>query len=239
MRPVNLLPEGQRPRGPGDSTGNGPKIALGVLAALLVMVAGYVFTANQVSSRETELAETRAVTADVQARVAALAPYAQLATIKQTREASVTELAGGRFDWERLMREVARVLPRGTWLSTVTAGTGPQDSSDGGGPPEPGSESDTTPTVKLEGCAPSQPAVATLLVRLRKLYGVTDVQLGESRREESDDSGSGAAPTDSASSSGSCGDNFSFDATATFEPPVAVSVGVKVDRVPAALGGGQ
>jgi Tfp pilus assembly protein PilN len=238
MKPVNLLPEGQRPRGPGDSTGNGPKIAIGVLAVLLLMVAGYVFTANQVSSRETEIAETRAAADAAQARATALAPYSQLAAIKQTRTASVTELAGGRFDWERLMREIAMVLPSGTWLRTVTAGSGPQDGSDSGGPPEPGSEADTTPTVKLEGCSPSQPGVATLLVRLRKLNGVTDVELGESRREDSN-GGSADSAGDSSSASSCGGGDFAFDVTVTFEPPVAVAVGVKVERVPAALGGGQ
>lgn len=237
MRPVNLLPEGQRPRGAGDSTGNGPKIAIGALAVLLLMVTGYVFTANQVSTRETEIAEQRAAADAAQARANALAPYAQLATVKQTRAASVNELAGGRFDWERLMREVAMVLPKGTWLSTVTASTGPVDGNGASSPPEPGAaDAGATPTVKLDGCAPSQPGVATLLVRLRKLHGVTDVQLGESRREESD--GEGAAASDAASGD-SCGRGFTFNVTVTFEPPVAVSVGAKVERVPAALGGGQ
>lgn len=240
MRPVNLLPEGQRPRGPGDATGNGPKVVLGVLAVLLLMVAGYVFTANQVSSRETELAETRAATEVAQARAAALAPYSELAALKQTRTASVTELAGGRFDWERLMREVSMVLPEGIWLRTVTAGLGAQDGASEGSPPEPGSESDTTPTVKLEGCAPSQPGVATLLVRLRKLSSVADVQLGESRREDDgDESGSTGAASDAASGD-SCGaGDFTFDATVTFNAPEAIVVGAKVERVPAALGGGQ
>jgi Tfp pilus assembly protein PilN len=237
MRPVNLLPEGQRPRGAGDNTGNGPKIAIGVLAALLVMVAGYVFTVNQVNSRETEIAETQAAADKAQARAAALAPYAELAAIKQSRTASVTELAGGRFDWERLMREIAMVLPNGTWLQTVTAGLGPQDGS--GSPPEPGAtEADATPTVKLEGCAPSQPAVATLLVRLRKLNGVTDVQLGESRRDDAD-GGTGSGSVSEPASGTSCGDNFTFNATVTFETPLATAVGSNVDRVPASLGGGQ
>lgn len=235
MKPVNLLPEGRRPRGAGDSTGNGPKVVIGVLAVLLAMVAGYVVTVNQVNSRETELAETRAATEAAQARAAALAPYAQLAAIKQTRTASVTELAGGRFDWERLMREIAMVLPKGTWLTTVTAGLGAQDGS--GSPPEPGAEDDQTPTVKLEGCAPSQPAVATLLVRLRKLNGVNDVQLGESRRDAADTAG--AASSDTASADGCAARDFTFNATVTFEPPVAVAVGVKTERVPASLGGGQ
>jgi len=238
MRPVNLLPEGQRPRSSGDSSGNGPKIAVGVLAVLLLMVVGYVFTVNQVSSRETEIAETRAAADEAQARAAALAPYAQLAAIKQTRTASVAELAGGRFDWERLMREIAMVLPNGTWLHTVTAGIGSDEVSSTGAPPEPGAAADATPTVKLEGCSPSQPAVATMLVRLRKLNGVTDVQLSESRREAGD-GGSGGAVSDPTSGT-SCGSgHFSFNVEVAFEAPEAVAVGVEVDRVPASLGGGQ
>ena len=42
MKPVNLIPQDQRRRGAADSGGKGAPIALGVLAALLAMVVGYV-----------------------------------------------------------------------------------------------------------------------------------------------------------------------------------------------------
>ena len=132
MRPVNLLPEDRRPRSAG--AGNGPVVVLAVLGVVLAMTLGYVVTANQVSSREAELAEVRAEADALEARVAELAPYSELAAVKQARVAAVAQLAGSRFDWERLMRELARLLPTGSWLTAATAST---SGDQAGGTPDP------------------------------------------------------------------------------------------------------
>jgi len=226
VRPVNLLPEDRRPRGTGS--GNGPLVVLAVLGVALVMTLGYVVTANQVASRETELAEVSAEAEALEARVAQLAPYGELAAVKQERIAAVAALAGSRFDWERLMREVARVLPADSWLTTVTASTAGEAS---GGTPDPTAAAGG-PAVILEGCAPSQPEVATMLVRLGKLHGATDVILDESVRDAD------AAATDQAGPE-DCGLGYRFAATVTFEIPQAAALGAAGQRVPASLGGGQ
>lgn len=232
MRPVNLLPADLRPRQASGALAGSAYAVVGVLAALLLMAVGYVMSANQVNSRTSEIAEVRQEQADAEARAAALAPYENFAQIKATRIESVKSLAGLRFDWERLMREVALVLPDGTSLTDLAASTtGAADA--GGTPPADAAAAAVSPSLNLQGCAERQPDVATLMVRLRRLHRAADVSLTESSKQEA--SSGGAAPVDSGTGSEGCPpDTYLFDLTVTFEP-----LDVEVEKpVPARLGGG-
>jgi Tfp pilus assembly protein PilN len=184
-----------------------------VLAGLLIAVGAYVFVANQATSRENEAvkleSEARALTAEADS----LAAFVQFQELRETRTSSVRALAVGRFDWERMVREIARVLPKSVWMrkfdATVdgrSAGEGGGGSSGssssgeasvattvtagaagaGGGTGGSGSQGSAaqTPTVKIEGCAREQQEVADALVRLRLLAGVEDVSIVKSERPE-------------------------------------------------------
>lgn len=251
MRPINLLPEDQRPRSTSGGLKGSSYALLGVLGTVLVMLLALVLSSNQVNARKSEIARAKHETERANARVAELAPYAAFSGIKETRLESVKDLATVRFDWERLMRELALVLPRGTWLTDLTASTAPDGSQAGGVGAGPGSSpaatsgssstpssgSSSTPSVQLSGCARHQPDVAVLMVRLRKLHGATDVELGESAEQEAQ--GGGAAGGDgapNASAEGCPGNRFKFDLTVTFTPAPDKGHG---KRVPASLGGGS
>jgi Tfp pilus assembly protein PilN len=251
VRPVNLLPDDLRPRRASSSaTLKGSSYVLvGLLGALLVMALVYALSANQTNSRKSDIAKAQQQTQEAQRRAAVLAPYGAFAQVKATRIQSVKQLAAGRFDWERMMRELALVLPNGTWLIDMSASVGPQTSSAGGQPqqqqPPSGSgassEESASPSLLLTGCADDQPDVAVLMVRLRKLHGSKNVELGESSQQESSGTSeaAGAASTPSAggASSDSCPKNrFKFDVTVTFDPlqPLEDSA----PKVPGSLGGG-
>ncbi len=60
MRPVNLVPQDQRRRVRSEASGKGAHVVLGVLAVLVVMVAGYVLSSNQVTERENQAAAAAA-----------------------------------------------------------------------------------------------------------------------------------------------------------------------------------
>ena len=276
MRPVNLLPEEYRPRKATGETKGGAYAVLGVLGTLLVMVLGFALVTNQVNSRKTELAQAKTEADQAEAKTQSQGAFADFRQIKQQREQSIKGLAESRFDWERLMRELALVIPEGMWLMDVTASTAgstaPGGASTGSTPPSGGStppaggstpppsggsgsgaSSGTSssgsgqpaaapapPSVKLMGCAKDQDDVATLMVRLRKLYRATDVQLGESAEEENGTSGAATSGGGTAAVAGSenCGPRrYKFDVTVTFSatPPGAARGG----KAPAALGGGS
>ena len=214
MRAVNLLPASRRTQEGGNRPGSAYAV-LGVLGVLLVAVVMYVFAANGLTSKQDELAKAQAETQAAQQRAAALGSFGNFSAIKQTREASVTQLAQARLDWERLVRELSRVLPEDVFVSALEASAG------GAANAGAAASGATGPSLNLTGCAPSNPDVATLLVRLRKLHRADEVTLTGSTRSGGD--------------SADCGRGYAFGVTVSFHPaPQAPAP----ERVPAHLGGG-
>src|SRR5204863_273317 len=124
LRPVNLLPTRYRPaRATGERRGIG-YIALGVLAVLLVMVIAYVVTNNSIKDANHKAAEAQAEQAAAQAKVSELQPFGDFAQLKQARFAAVQNVAQLRFDYERMMRELALVMPHESYLTTFSASGG-------------------------------------------------------------------------------------------------------------------
>src|SRR3954469_20838613 len=121
MRPVNLLPSKYRPaRASGQRPGIG-YAAIGALAVLLVMVLLYVVTNNGIKDAKDKTAVAQAEQQVAQAKIGQLQAYGDFAALKASREAAVAGTAQVRFDFERLMREVALVLPKNTYLTTFAA----------------------------------------------------------------------------------------------------------------------
>ena len=238
MRPVNLLPPEFRPRAVSESAGNRSYIFLGVLGALLVAITVYALTANQATSRSDQAAEKTAAAKKAEARSAELAPFANFAQVKQTRAASVRALASSRFDWERLMRELSRVLPSGTWLTEADASANPAASSTGGAAQAAAASTSSGPSAKLLGCARKQTDVAKLIVRLRKMHGVNDVTLATSEKANSV-AGSASSAAPAAAGAAGCGSHYRFEVTVAFDAPASLPATNDKKPVPASLGGGQ
>jgi Tfp pilus assembly protein PilN len=209
--------------------GNGSYVLLGVLAALVLGVAGYVLTSNSISSHKSEIAQAQQETAAAQAKASSLQKYGDFNQVAATRLQSVSSLAVSRIDYERLLRETSRVLPGGVWVTSLDA------EAVGGGTTSTTSTTSTTgaaPTVHLVGCAPSQRAVATTLVRLRAIHGSDEVQLNDSGRPLK--IGSAAQ----GGNGGDCGTNFAFDIVVDLTNEVT-GYGDLGQKVPATLGGGS
>jgi hypothetical protein len=239
VKPVNLLPEQHR-RAAGPGEGRGGFVVVGILAALVVMVGIYAFTANQVNSHKTDANEAKHEADELKARANSLGGFGDFARVQQNRSASVRSLADVRFDWERFMRELSLVVPRGSWLtqatSSATGDLNAASASSGSGGSSSSASSTTSsgesgqPLANLVGCSPKQRDVAKLMVRLRRLYRVTDVALNQSAREAQ----SGSASLDS------CGRYLKFDVTLTFGSTPASGEGPgEKKNVPASLGGGS
>jgi Tfp pilus assembly protein PilN len=247
MKAVNLLPEKHRPRKPTGGQGKSGFVLLGVLGAVLVGVLAYVLTLNSINSSKTKITEATVEAARLNDQANSLGPYGDFAKIKAERVASVKQLAEGRFDYERMVRELAHVLPTGVWLTNASASSTGDASATPGAPAAgaPGAAvPGAGPSLKLQGCARDQGEVAVTLVRMRELEGATDVTLAHSTAGQ-DNSATGSsgpvAPT-GASTGGdqSCGEtdgkpNYSFEADVTFAPQTSSS---EPGNVPRRLGGG-
>ena len=236
MKAVNLLPERHRPRRASGGKQGSAYIVLGVLGALLVALVVYVVTLNSINSGKDQITVAKAETEQAQAQARSLSAYGDFAKVKQKRVAAVTQLAQQRFDWERLVRELAHVMPKDVWLTkTEASASGDPATTDtsGGGA---GAATAGAPTVKLHGCAREQSQVAVALVRLRELQGADDVKLDRSAKPAKtapggDDGGDGCGKTKGRS-------NYSFDAVVTFEPQAAAASDKSSEKAPASLGGG-
>ena len=232
MKPVNLVPQDQRRRGASEGDGKSAPIVLGVLAALLVLVVAYVMTNNSVTENKSDAAAASAEADRLEARAGQQASYTDFAQIAVTRTQSVSDVAVKRFDWERFMRELGRVMPEGSWLQSADASvTG--DPTSGAAttlPADPSTTGTVAPAANLVGCTPDQDDVARMMVRLRQLYRVDDVLLNESSLGEKEEETTVA----------SCGSLYTFNLTVKFtaiEPSKEAPRGSR--SVPASLGGGS
>jgi Tfp pilus assembly protein PilN len=228
MRPVNLVPHEQRRRTPSEGSGRGAYALVGLLVVLLGMAVAYVLTANTVTERNNETETARAEADQLEAQAAQKGSFTDFAQIAQTRVLSVSGVAESRFDWERLMRELSRVMPADSWLQSAHASVaGEEETPTGGGAEAAGTGS---PTANLVGCTPDHSDVARMMVRLRQLHRVTDVELRQSAKEQE----GGQAGLDS------CGTNSNFDLTVSFSPTAPAAEAPRgATRVPASLGGGS
>lgn len=193
MRPVNLIPPEQR-RGEDRPlrTGPLPYILLGALALVLVGVAALVLANNETSERRDEIAKLKRDDAIAQARAEHLAAYTEFKAMSEARVATVASLANSRFDWERVMRELALILPQDVWLTELAATATASTSLDGGSGGEQLRAAAAGPALAMEGCARGQEGVARFVAALREIDGVTRVGVESSELGSKDgEAGSG------------------------------------------------
>ncbi len=228
MKAVNLVPSEHRRATPSGGLAGGAYAVLGVLAVLLVMAVMYVLTSNTANERQTKADSARQEADALSAQTKQLGAFTDFSTIKQQRLVSVMGAAQSRFDWERLMRELSRVIPEDSWIQTTDAKvTGDADTATAA---TTGTPVVTGPTANLVGCTPHQSDTARMMVRLEQMYRVEDVELNESAREQ------GATDT----TLDNCGRMYKFDLTVKFSPvPPATEAPKGEVRVPASLGGGS
>jgi Tfp pilus assembly protein PilN len=221
MRAVNLLtpdlrsaPTGKGSSGPAamDAPGGiAAFVLLGALALCVAALAGYVLSNNVVKERTAQLADVSAKSDATVQKATALKPYADFQQLAQDRAGTVQALAGARFDWEQTLRDISRAMPKEVYLSSL-------DGSVGGGASGAGSTlrgAVQAPAIELKGCTKSQPAVASLMSRMRNVQGVTRVTLAKS---DKDTAATGAA----ASTVNPCGKGAppSFEMIIFFEKSV-------------------
>jgi hypothetical protein len=231
MRPVNLIPQEQRRRVREESTGKGAYAALAVLGMLLALVVAYVLTSNQVTERKNETAAVSAEADRLEAKAAKQANYTDFSEIAATRLVAVAGVAESRFDWERLMREVSLLMPQGSWLQTTEASVSGDPTATTTTPTATDPlAAPASPAATFVGCTPRQSDVAGMMVRLRQMHRVADVELNESTRELVSE----PATVDN------CGSYYKFDLTVTFNPTEPATEAPRgATRVPVSLGGGS
>jgi hypothetical protein len=123
------------------------------------------------------------------------------------------------------------VMSSGSWLQTTDASVTGEVAGAEASTPVAGAVVAPQPKVNLVGCTPDQSDVAGMMVRLRQLHRVSDVELNQSSTQLS---ATGDASVDN------CGRNYQFDLLVSFSPtPPQTEAPHGENVVPTSLGGGS
>lgn len=229
MRPVNLIPPESR-RGDSAPTRTGPLayIIVGVLVVALGIVTAMTLFGNQIDESNAAIADLEPRIEQAQARAASLAPYVSLQGTRDSRVATVDSLAKSRFDWERVLRELSRVVPEGIALTNVTGTVAPGVTVTNQ-PAIPLRASVPGPALELVGCSRGQRPIAELISLVHDIDGVSRVTAETGTRGEK---------TESDEPSGTCanGTDSVFQLVAAFDatPVPGAVAGVDPAAVPSA-----
>jgi Tfp pilus assembly protein PilN len=234
VRPVNLIPPEERRSKAPIRTGPIAYLLVGALALALGAVTLLVLTSNKISDRKAEITDLQQQEAAATAQAAQLAPFANFRAVEENRKTTIRSLADSRFDWDRVMRELALVIPDDVWLVELTG-----NSATGGSTTTSSSSTSAdslgVPSLTLTGCASDQDAVAGFLSALRDIDGVTRVGLASSERT----SGQTTAPSADSAGTGNTDcrtlDRIpKFEITAAFDQAPAPQTATPTTPAPAA-----
>jgi Tfp pilus assembly protein PilN len=239
MRPIDLIPpedrEGQRAP---LRTGPLAYIVIGALVLVLVGVAALVLTNNEIADRKSEVTRLEREDAAATAEAKRLAAYTQLQALHAARLVTITSLADSRFDWERVMRELALILPHDVWLVSLDASASAEsaetESSGGGGTLR---ASIPGPALEISGCTVGQEGVAGFVTALKEIDGVTRVGIESSElaeQKEGAGSTSGAQSGDTSQDCRTRGFITLFQLTVAFDAAPVPATGAEVEVAPPA-----
>lgn len=202
MRPVNLIPpDARRDAVSAMRTGGVPYVLLAGLALLLLGVIAVALAGKQASDKESEVASLQQDLATKTAEAQSLSAFAEFGAVEETRAATISSLAQSRFDWERVMNELALVLPSDVWLVQLAGTVSPAVQVESG-PELELRDAVAGPALEIVGCATGQDAVAGFVADLEDIDGVTRVGFAASERPEEE---SATAATETTSGSADAG----------------------------------
>jgi Tfp pilus assembly protein PilN len=246
MRPVNLIPPDERR---GDSaplrTGNLVYVLVAGLGLLLLGIVAVALTTKQISDHKSEKASLEQQLTAATAQANSVKAFTDFRTVQQNRQYTVNSLAQSRFDWQRVLEELARVLPSDVTLTTLKGTVAPTvqvDTSAGssGGSSAGGSDLRAQvagPALEINGCATGNNSVAGFLAALEDIDGVTRVALGNSKGAGDSSSGFSGEPGNAAlNDSSGCSpgpDSASFSIVVAFDKAPTPAPGNLVTPAPA------
>ena len=203
MKRINLLPPEQRVKAARER---------GLLWAILILVAivvalglVYVWQNGQVNDKQAELDGLTAQVADEQAKAAALAPYAALATTRTAMTQTAKGIYDSRVSWATILQEISLVIPENVRLQSLT-GTVPATMLPGPAVPAvPGTAASAD--ITFTGTTYTHKDVAEFMTRLGLIPQLSNIQLASS---------TGAAVTDPTGATGT--PTVTFTVTASLRP---------------------
>jgi len=184
MRAVNLLPRDAERQ--GSDGGRVPIFVAGGGIAAVTAAAAVLFmsASGSVSDQRAQLESVEAAIARVPAPSQPAVAPGTFAQERTDRVTALTAALSTRVPVDRLLRELAYVLPEDAWLTGMTA-SAPTTAAPTGAPPGTAAPAATgAPGVTIQGATYSHQSVARVLARLAALPTLSDVRLTASARVE-------------------------------------------------------
>jgi Tfp pilus assembly protein PilN len=183
MRAINLLPQPER-RTPTLPTLLTPR---SVLAGGVVMLAAVaVLVGVSFSQSSGKVSEKRDTLAALEQKVNALQAAQSRTAARQgtdtARVAAFTSASGDRMRWDNLLDDISRVLPAGSWLTSLNMQAVTPAAPAAGSTPTTGTTAPTGFTVS--GFAFTQDTVALVMDRLERVPALSGVALQSSTRTD-------------------------------------------------------
>ena len=200
MRAVNLLPSERTDTGSAGGTSGGGKltttrvaIVVGSVAVIVLGFVGYTFVGlrGDVADKRDSLAAIEHQVDEARSQAAARDQQNQqqvaAATLSSDVKAQLQTFnlaAAQRIQWDVLLSDVSRVIPEGSWLSSLTLQGQSPTAAPVGEPTTPTpAPVQTTPTgFVASGFALSQERVVRLLQQLELVPMLSDITLQRSER---------------------------------------------------------
>jgi Tfp pilus assembly protein PilN len=192
MRAVNLLPSEESRRRKKMPSGQVLLASTAPLVAATLVYLGFSFEQAKASGLRADLSVAQTELAGLRPAAAAGAASTQLASQRAERLLALQDALGRRVAWDRILDQIARVLPANVWLTQLNAMSPTPTTA--APPPAPttttssssSSSTSTTPVAPaapsalftLTGYAYSHDGVAHLLARLALVPSLTNVTLG-------------------------------------------------------------
>ncbi len=184
MRAVNLLPRDAERQ--SSTSGRVPILVAGGGIAAVTAAAAVLFmsASGSVSDQRGQLESVEAAIARIPAPSQPAVAPGTFAQERTDRVTALTAALSTRVPVDRLLRELAYVLPEDAWLTGMTA-SAPTTAAPTGAPPGAAAPAATgAPGVTIQGATYSHQSVARVLARLAALPTLSDVRLTASARVE-------------------------------------------------------
>jgi type IV pilus assembly protein PilM len=178
------------------------QVVCAVVALLALAVVYMVIVSNHVSSGKQRLGQISGQVVQAEQEAAALKPYADFAKATTDRRATVTQIAGARFNWDRSLRELSQVAPGDVWLTSATGTISSSTTVDGAGSGGGLRSALPGPALELQGCGKREGDVPKYMDRLYAMTGVEEVGFTKSARAKQP--GAGGAAASGSATAGAC-----------------------------------
>lgn len=197
MRRIDLLPSVYEER--RRQRRNVVTILVAGLLVLLLLLGWWFWLGLQINDANEELAGVRAENAAIEAQIAELQRFADLAAEVEAKRTALQTVFAGDVDWPALLTEVAMVIPGEVWLTSLTASAGTTEGATPAG-------TETAP-VRIDAKEPfgriaflgrslSMPGVARWMLRLESVREFFAVYLNSATATQDEAGGLGLVDFD-------------------------------------------